>query len=74
MSPPDTEALLLRITDLEMLFTHLQHDVQQLNGVVLEQQSQLDDLRHINEKLQQHIEEIEGTEERNPSDERPPHY
>ena len=34
-----------RLTDLEFLLAHLQHDVEQLNAVILAQQKELDVLR-----------------------------
>ncbi|MEZ6045416.1 MAG: SlyX family protein [Planctomycetaceae bacterium] len=74
MSETDDQQLSNRITELEMLFTHLQHDVQQLNEVVLQQRQQLERLQKVNEQLQQHIEELENPEVRNPQEERPPHY
>ena len=63
-----------RIVELEILCTHLQHDFQDLNKVVIDQQSQLDQVQKINEQLQQHIEELENPETRDPDQERPPHY
>ncbi|MCA9041657.1 MAG: SlyX family protein [Planctomycetaceae bacterium] len=74
MPDPHPTVLEQRIMELETLFTHLQHDVQQLNQVILEQQKQLDALHKKNEQLLQHIEELEKPEERDPLQERPPHY
>ncbi|MAT15607.1 MAG: hypothetical protein CMJ46_10100 [Planctomyces sp.] len=74
MSTPEINGLLQRIVELETLFTHLQHDVQQLNDVIIEQRQELEKLHEVNDRLQQHIEDLENPEERNPSDERPPHY
>jgi uncharacterized coiled-coil protein SlyX len=70
--PRDAEA---RITELELLVTHLQRDVDALNSVVLEQQKQLDGLHRVLTKLDHRVEEFFGGEEtRDPVAEQPPHY
>ena len=43
-----------RITDLELLLTHLQRDLEQLNSVVLEQQTEIKLLSARVDRLEQH--------------------
>jgi SlyX protein len=64
-----------RITELELLVTHLQRDLEALNSVVLEQQKQLDRLGKSLDKLDHQVEDmLDGGESRDPLAERPPHY
>jgi uncharacterized coiled-coil protein SlyX len=70
--PLDSES---RITELELLVTHLQRDVDALNSVVVEQQKQLDGLHRLLTKLDHRVEEFfDGEETRDPVAEQPPHY
>lgn len=71
--PPDLAA---RVTELEMLFTHLQQTVQELNGVLLEQGRSLDQLSAQLARLASEYAALSANPpvERNPLDERPPHY
>lgn len=64
-----------RLTSLELLFTHLQRDVEALSSAVLEQQQQIDALRKLLEKFDRRIDQIsEPTEPFDPAAEKPPHY
>ena len=64
-----------RLTSLELLFTHLQRDVETLSTAVLEHQQQLDVLRKLLEKFDRRFDSIaEPTEPFDPAAERPPHY
>ena len=72
---PTSEELQTRIVELEMLVTHLQQDIQTLNGVILDHQKQLDKLRDILGRLDDRVSRIgDVTEKFDPGLERPPHY
>lgn len=73
MSMPKTTEQ--RLVDLELIVTHLQHDMEQLNGALIDQQKQLEALRRLFDRLSVRIDGLEaGDEERDPQSERPPHY
>lgn len=64
-----------RVTELEILITHMQEDFRQLNSVVLAQQAQIDELEKTIVRLTEKVEKIgEEPESRDPVQERPPHY
>ena len=52
---------------------HLQRDIEQLSRAILEQNTELDELRVNVSRLESRLDETEN-EERDPLDERPPHY
>ncbi|HSG69247.1 MAG TPA: SlyX family protein [Planctomycetaceae bacterium] len=67
----DTE----RIVELESQIAHLQHDLDQLGSVVYEQRKLIEQLQGEQQKLAHRLEELqEGSEQRDPESERPPHY
>lgn len=64
-----------RLTKLEMLVMHLEHDVQQMHQVLLAQQAEMARLRELISRLEARVEQAaEGPEIRDPEEERPPHY
>lgn len=65
-----------RLTELESLFTHLERTVHDLNGVVLEQQAQLDAFKRELARLGGQIADLAQSlpDERDPLAERPPHW
>ena len=64
-----------RVINVELLLTHLQHDFEQLSQVVFRQQAELDALRKELTLLDSRVVTLsEGTEDRDPQDEKPPHY
>jgi SlyX protein len=64
-----------RLTNVELLLTHLQHDLEQLSQVVFRQQSELDALRKELALLDSRVVTLaEGPELRDPLAEKPPHY
>ena len=62
-----------RLTQVETLLSHLQHDVDKLNEALIAQQSQIDDLQQKIVKLTSIVEAL-PEEPRDPAEERPPHY
>jgi uncharacterized coiled-coil protein SlyX len=76
VEPETSQPLIERVTELEMLFTHLQRSVQDLDKVILDQQKQLNALRGQLSRLLQQLEQFSdpGAEPRRPEEERPPHY
>ena len=62
-----------RLTQVEMLLSHLQHDVDKLNEALIAQQSQIEDLEQKIVKLTSIVETL-PEEPRDPAEERPPHY
>ncbi|MFM9961799.1 MAG: SlyX family protein [Planctomycetaceae bacterium] len=72
MPAPNTDD---RLTNVELLMTHLQHDFEQLSQVVFRQQAELDALRKQLVLLDSRVVTLsEGSEVRDPQDEKPPHY
>jgi SlyX protein len=64
-----------RVMNLELLLTHLQHDLEQLSQVVFRQQAELDSLRKELTLLDSRVVTLsEGPETRDPLAEKPPHY
>ena len=64
-----------RLLQLEMLVTHLSHDLDTLNRMVIDQQKQLDVLNRLVTRLDDRLTRIAEEEEpRDPATERPPHY
>jgi len=63
-----------RIVDAEMALTHLQHDYDSLNEVVLEQQKTIEQLSIQVQRLQAKVEAGSDPEIRDAESERPPHY
>ena len=63
-----------RIVDAEMALTHLQHDYESLNEVVLTQQKAIESLSVQIQRLQSKVEANSDPEVRDPESERPPHY
>ena len=73
MSTPD--GMQERIIELETAIAHIQHDFEQLNEMVVRQQTELADLRRLIGRLEGELERFsEGPEKRDPLSERPPHY
>lgn len=70
MNQPNDE----RITNLESAIMHLQHDFDGLSESLIAQQKVIDDLKKMIEKLSATVQTLEGEEERDPKEERPPHY
>lgn len=65
-----------RLTSVELLLTHLQHDFEQLSQVVFKQQAELDALRKELVLLDTRVVTLstEVPEVRDPQAEKPPHY
>lgn len=64
-----------QIVNLEMLVAHLQHDVETLNGVILDQQKQLEQFRAVLGRFDERMTRLDVAGEHfDPGLERPPHY
>ena len=63
-----------RIVDAEMALTHLQHDYESLNEVVLAQQKTIEQLSAQVQRLQSKVEANSDPEVRDVESESPPHY
>ncbi len=71
----DSNTVADRVTELEMLVTHLQNELQQLSAVVLQQQAEFEQLRQQLLRVEQAFaDSTDGGENRDPMSERPPHY
>ncbi len=73
---PALEELAARVTELELLFTHLQQTVQDLNESLLLHARQAERLSGQITRLTSDLSSLSAgpPAERNPLDERPPHY
>ena len=62
-----------RLVRLEATFAHLEHQVEQLNGVIIEQGKELEQLKRLVQRQAQALEsiELERVKSTNP---KPPHY
>ncbi len=64
-----------RLVALELLVTHLEHDLATLNSVLLEQQKEIESLKRLINRLDDRVTRLAEEEEpRDPAEERPPHY
>ena len=64
-----------RLTNVELLLTHLQHDIEQLSQVVFRQQSEIDAAHKQLAMLDSRIVTLsDAPETRDPQAEKPPHY
>jgi SlyX protein len=63
------------LIELESQVMHLQNDLKQMNNVILDQQREIESLNQRIQQLESRLEETgEGPENRDPLEERPPHY
>ena len=74
--PAENDRLRERVTELETVLTHVQHDFQQLNEVVLQQQDRFTVIERQLVRLEQQLRTMADapTEAIDPLDEKPPHY
>ncbi len=64
-----------RIIKLEYLVAHLEHELATMSSVLLEQQKEIDGLKRQTARLGDRVTRLaEDEEQRDPGDERPPHY
>lgn len=56
---PSEEPLTERLADLEARYTHLQHDFETLNQVVVEQQAKIDRLELVVQRLESRLRRLE---------------
>jgi len=63
----------VRLEKIEVLLSHLQHDVDKLNDALISQQAEIGGLKHSLAKLESAVDQIPQPP-RSPLDERPPHY
>jgi len=72
----DRDRLEARVVEMEVLFTHLQRTLGELDQVVLRQQKQIEALERTAKNLGESVGQLSAgpPEERKPEDEKPPHY
>jgi len=64
-----------RLTDMEMLIMHQGHVIDQLNEVVTAQQTTIDRILQEMKIIKEHLQGLQGSDNRLPSEEEPPpHY
>lgn len=64
-----------RLMDIETKLAFQENTIEELNSVVIEQQTEIDRLRNAVEYLLDKVQQISDTRmERAPSNEKPPHY
>ncbi len=65
----------VRVENVESLLMHLQRDFDSLSEVIWRQQAEIDTLKKEVQRLgERFATEVDGTEERDPLAEQPPHY
>lgn len=70
-----SESVNARVIELETVVAHLQHSFDQINQVILRQQSEIDELRQLLGCFEARLTEFaESPEKRDAAQERPPHY
>ena len=74
--PSDSLRLTQRVTELEVLLTHMQRTLHDLDQVVIDQQKQIDKLAQQLARQTLDISRLQSAsdEVRSPEDEKPPHY
>lgn len=72
----DRDPLEARVVEMEVLFTHLQRTLGELDQVVLRQQKQIEALERTAKNLGESVGQLSAgpPEERKLEDEKPPHY
>lgn len=71
----ETPSLSNRVVELELLVTHLQYDLEALNGALVDQQKQIDALQRVIARLDDRVKRLDEEDEtRDPVAEKPPHY
>lgn len=71
----ETPTLPDRVVELELLVTHLQRDLEALNGALVDQQKQIDALERVIARLDDRVKRLDDEDEpRDPVAEKPPHY
>ncbi|HAH44572.1 SlyX family protein [Gimesia sp.] len=69
------EELVARLTQVESILMHLQHDVEQLNEAVLQQNTSVDSLSKTLKRLDSRLGALEAEDEGpDPVQDKPPHY
>ncbi|MCA9077310.1 MAG: SlyX family protein [Planctomycetaceae bacterium] len=68
-SPDDSE----RLATIEILLSHLQHDIDKLNEALISQQGQIDEIRASISRVESEVEQL-AVPPSDPVDEKPPHY
>ncbi len=68
-SPPDSD----RLANIEILLSHLQHDVDKLNEALIAQQTEIREVRRSLRRVESEV-DLMGQLPSDPLDERPPHY
>ncbi len=63
-----------RLVALELLVTHLESDLGALNSAIIDQQKQIDALQRVISRLESRLSQLGDHDQRDPGDERPPHY
>lgn len=64
-----------RIVQLQLLVTHLEHELATMNSVILGQQKEIDALKRTLARLDDRVARMaDDGEQRDPAEERPPHY
>ncbi|MGD9855731.1 MAG: SlyX family protein [Planctomycetaceae bacterium] len=62
-----------RLENIEVLLSHLQHDIDKLNDALISQQAEIVDLKRSLLKLESTVDQFPPPLQ-DPLDERPPHY
>lgn len=75
-TPNNPSKLTDRVTELELLLTHMQRTIHDLDQVALDQQKQIDKLSLQLARITLDVGRLQttGDEVRSPEDEKPPHY
>lgn len=72
---PTQEELLARLNEIESILMHVQHEVEQLNGAVIQRNTEVDVLSKTLKLLDSRLGVLEEEDEgREPDMEKPPHY
>ncbi|HCU68421.1 MAG TPA: hypothetical protein DGF30_04180 [Desulfomicrobium sp.] len=71
--PPPEERMQERLEDIEIKYLYLQKTVDELSSVVIEQQKEIRELRHLVTLLGRKLKDVSAMPPFDP-DEKPPHY
>ncbi len=62
-----------RLANIEILLSHLQHDVDKLNEALIAQQAEIREVRRSLQRVESEV-DLMGQAPSDPLDEKPPHY
>jgi len=74
-NPAEPGDISAKLVNLESLIAHVQYELEQLNAVIIDQNQRIEQLSSTQTKFKHQLQTMsEELDQRNPEEERPPHY